>query len=161
MALYFDFTIFPPVYSNDQHHQQQSTSQQLEAYQRLQVSDQPTQDQPVNHQRIPSESSILDEPIDVPTIEETNNDEDFSANFDDRTYANYPSNHDRYADQSLSMSMENEEPPLASSTIVASRVQDNRYIVHIRLVKDRLTRNPGFGCPICLYNIGILIIFLF
>ena len=126
MALYFDFTIFPPVYSNDQHHQQ-STTQQLEAYQRLQVSDQPTQDQPVNHQRIPSESSILDEPIDVPTIEETNNDEDFSANFDDRTYANYPSNHDRYADQSLSMSMENEEPPLASSTIVASRVQDNRY----------------------------------
>ena len=116
------------MYSNDQH--QQSTHQQLESYQRLQVSDQPTQEQqPANHQRIPSESSILDEPIDVPTIEDENNEnEDFSANFDDRTYANYPSNHDRYADQSLSMSMDNEEPPLASSTLaISNRVQDNRY----------------------------------
>ena len=90
------------------------------SYQRLQVSDQPTQQQEVsNHQRIPSESSILDEPIDVPTIQDNN--DDFNANFDDRTYANFPENANRYADQSFSM--DNEEPPLASS----SRVQDNRY----------------------------------
>ena len=124
------------MYSNDQH----QPSHQLESsYQRLQVSDQPTQQQePANHQRIPSESSILDEPIDVPTIEETN-DDDFSANFDDRTYANYPSNHDRYADQSLSMSMDNEEPPLASS----SRVQENRYYILIGAT-DRVCPKSGF-----------------
>ena len=59
-----------------------------------------------------------DEPIDVPTIQDNN--DDFNANFDDRTYANFPENANRYADQSFSM--DNEEPPLASS----SRVQDNR-----------------------------------
>ena len=110
-----------PVYTND--------DSKAGTYQRLQVSDQPTQQHShqtqdaaadaANHQRIPSETSILDEPIDVPTIQ----DEDYNSNFDDRTYANFPSNHNRYGDQSFSLSTDNEEPPLASS----SRVQEERY----------------------------------
>ena len=70
----------PPVYMNtDQQQEQTGTS-----YQRLplQVSDRPTTAvQPVvqessenssNHQRMPSDSSILDEPIDVPTQPDSN-----------------------------------------------------------------------------------------
>ena len=76
----------------------------------LQVSDQPTQN---NHQRMPSDSSILDEPIDVPE-QEPITEHDFAVNFDDRTYANFPSNLDQYGDQSFSS-----ENPLASS----SRIQ--------------------------------------
>ena len=52
---------------------------------------------------MPSDSSILDEPIDIPTIQpDTDPNADFSDNFDDRTYANFPSNHEQYSDQSFS-----------------------------------------------------------
>ena len=55
-----------------------SSTTQKAPYQRLplQVSDKPTQQQSetlqINHQRMPSDSSILDEPIDVPTQPDPN-----------------------------------------------------------------------------------------
>ena len=58
--------------------QEQTSTTEAAPYQRLplQVSDQPTQKQSenlqINHQRIPSDSSILDEPIDVPTQPDLN-----------------------------------------------------------------------------------------
>lgn len=50
-----------------------------------------------NHER---QSSLLDTPIDVP--QENNPD----SSFDDRTYANFPSNHARYADQSAALRLD-------------------------------------------------------
>ena len=100
-----------PVYMNSQN----------ENNQRLQVSDEPTQTNNelthntsvANHPRMPSDSSILDEPIDVPQqeIEEM-------ESFDDRTYANFPSNPQHYADQSFSANSETlSGHPVASSTL--------------------------------------------
>ena len=50
-----------------------------------------SQPEPPQQQHL-KQDSLLDAPIDVET-----------ENFDDRTYANFPPNHDRYADQSLSL----------------------------------------------------------
>ena len=103
--------------------QEQTPINSAASYQRLppapplQVSDRPNQpENQINHQRIPSDSSILDEPIDVPTIGTDPNDS-FSDNFDDRTYANFPSNHENYADQSFSaVDSSQMEAPLATSS---------------------------------------------
>ena len=99
--------------------QEQTPVNSAASYQRLpplQVSDRPNQaENQISHQRIPSDSSILDEPIDVPTIPDPN--DSFSDNFDDRTYANFPSNHEHYADQSFSaVDSSQMEAPLATSS---------------------------------------------
>ena len=95
-----------PVYMNNQ-----------ETNQRLQVSDQPQLEHNIQHEhhhpRMPSDSSILDEPIDVPQEQEM-------EDFDDRTYANFPSNAQHYADQSFSNNSATEQNlsvPIASSTM--------------------------------------------
>ena len=123
-----------PVYMNQNKQNNPPNYQRIPPPPQLTVSDQPIQNQQaetdVNHQRIPSDSSILDQPIDVPE-----QDQDFAqstANFDDRTYANFPSNLDQYADQSMvdnaaisrnldeNGDFQTDEFPLASSTVIAS-----------------------------------------
>ena len=98
-----------PVYMNNQ-----------ETNQRLQVSDHPQLEHNIQHEhhhpRMPSDSSILDEPIDVPQEQEMEEME----SFDDRTYANFPSNPQHYADQSFSNNSATEQNlsvPIASSTM--------------------------------------------
>ena len=61
-------------------------------------------DQPSNHVRVPSESSLLDEPIDIDQdefdddVEDADIDPNSDFYIDERTYANFPSS---YADQTL------------------------------------------------------------
>ena len=109
--------------------------QQHKHYQEtLRVSDLPTSSS--NHERMPSESSLLDEPIDVAQNAENDNvDVDQNSSFyidDQRTYANFPSsaNFERYQnnDQTLTLeSIDNDVNSTRSSDIRAmssTRVDD-------------------------------------
>jgi len=68
---------------------------------------------------MPSESSILDEPIDVQQFDEENGDEDGefdeesqnNSNFyiDERPYENFPTNFGRYQNNDETLTMENME----------------------------------------------------
>ena len=76
---------------------------------------------------MPSESSILDEPIDVLQVDEENGDEDGefdedpqnNSNFyvDDRPYENFPTNYGRYQNNDETLTMENLENDVINSSM--------------------------------------------
>ena len=91
----------------------------------LRVSDEPTSSN--HHVRMPSESSILDEPIDVLQVDEENGDEDGefdedpqnNSNFyvDNRPYENFPTNYGRYQNNDETLTMENLENDVINSSM--------------------------------------------
>ena len=98
------------------------------------------------HQRFPSESSILDEPIDVPqqgSDIQSGIDSDFDNEFDSRTYENHPSNNCSYAEQSnasnvrsyhennqvnvtLDQDLESQMLPIANSSEIDIKLDTNK-----------------------------------
>ena len=103
------------------------------------------------HQRFPSESSILDEPIDVPqqgSDIQSGIDSDFDNEFDSRTYENYPSNNCSYAEQSnasnvrsyhennqvnvtLDQDLESQMLPIANSSEIDIKLDTNK-VIHVQ-----------------------------
>ena len=90
------------------------------------------------HQRFPSESSILDEPIDVP--------QEVDSDFDDRTYENYPSSNCTYADQSISLAGRNQPSNIPTSTTLDHDLESQICpIANSSAIDTRLDTNMAGG----------------
>ena len=98
------------------------------------------------HQRFPSESSILDEPIDVPQQGIDFNQEDQNENgFDDRNYANFPTNSSKFADQMNSSGLGQLNNNTTFDQELATQIQPiaNSSEIDIQLDMNTATSNQG------------------